>query len=60
MERRRGQEEEDRGGGPGNELERERERKRERVGRRREYVRHDSYTFITNAYEHVRLYVSAL
>lgn len=33
----------------------ERERERER-----EQVRHDSYTFITNAYEHVRLYVSAL
>ena len=59
MERRRGGEEGRRGGEqPGNELERERER--ERVGRRREYVRHDSYTFITNAYEHVRLYVSAL
>ena len=26
----------------------------------REGVRHDSYKFITNAYEHVRLYVSAL
>lgn len=38
----------------------EAELERERPGKEREYVRHDSYTFITNAYEHVRLYVSAL